>query len=167
MLHVIFVLLSLSLSAQAADVVFVELDHEGRRVELEPGGRFFHVAIRYKGRWLQAHPDGGVSLVNDIKPFGHRFTFLTSADPEPAKDFVDNWLGKPFDYSYSWVNPKANYCSRLVAQALGVPPQPMDFSAEVWKNHYVRPQGEAGISPDKLFAELKRRGYRETCEHLL
>jgi len=162
---VFFFVIFWAFPAFAAKVAFIEVDHQGRRIELEPGGRFFHVAIRYKGFWLQAHPHGGVSLVKDIKPYGDRFTFLEKTDEsEPAPEYVAKWLGKPFDYTYRWDHPAANYCTRLVAEALGVPPQPMDFSAAIWDRHFVRPQGEPGLSPDKLYVALLARGYRPTCE---
>jgi hypothetical protein len=152
----------------AADVLFIEVHQNGRPIQLEPGGRFFHVAIRYKGQWLQAHPHGGVSLVDDIRHYGDRFVMLSNPSvPEPADDYVRRWLGKPFDFTYNWFNEKANYCTRLAAEALGVPPQPMSFAADVWKRHFVRPEGEPGLSPDKLYAELLKRGFTPSCEDLL
>ena len=154
--------------AFSAQVVFIEVDQNGRRIELEPGGRFFHVAIRYGKYWLQAHPHGGVTLVKDIKPYGDRFTYLSDPSvPEPNADYVLRWLGKPFDYTYRWDNSEANYCTRLVAEALGVSPQPMDFSAAIWERHFVRPQGEPGLSPDKLYSALLERGFKPSCEGVL
>ena len=162
---VLFVVIFWLIPAFSAQVVFIEVDQNGQRIELEPGGRFFHVAIRYGEHWLQAHPHGGVSLVKDIKPYGHRFTYLNNpAVPDPAREYVQRWLGKPFDFTYRWDNPEGNYCTRLVAESLGIPPQPMNFSAAIWERHFVRPQGEPGLSPDKLYAALIARGFKPSCE---
>jgi len=166
----LILLLSVSLQvlprAFAAEVVFIEVHQNGHPLVLEPGGRFFHVAIRYNGKWLQAHPRGGVTLVKDIRPYGDKFVVLRNteiADPNPLPVFL--WLGKPFDYTYAWDNPEATYCSRLVAELLGVPPQPMSFAAEIWKNHFHKPEGEPGLSPDKLYKELLKRGFKVSpCE---
>lgn len=164
MLHTVIIVFLLTFScvpASAARVVFLELHQNGMPVALEPGGRFFHVAIQYREHWLQAHSHGGVSLVKDIRDYGDAFMVLDNpdcADPDPA--FVERWLGKPFDFSYAWENPKATYCTRLVADILRVPPQPMSFAADIWKHHYHKPDGEPGLSPDKLYAELLRRGFK-------
>ncbi len=172
MLHRIICLILLTflcVPALAARVVFIELHKDGKPVELEPRGSFFHVAIRYKGMWLQAHSQGGVTLVDDIRPYGDVFLVLENKDyPEPSDEFVKQWLGKPFDFGYTWDSPHSNYCSRLVAQVLGVPPQRMSFASAIWKDHYRKPLGKPGLSPDKLFHELLQRGFKAIpCQHEL
>lgn len=161
-----FLLLTfLSVPARSAEVAFIEVLQDGKPVQLEPGGRFYHVAIRYQGQWLQAHPHGGVTLVKDIRPYGDRFLIMENSEvPEPGPAQVARWLGKPFDFSYTWDNPKATYCTRLVAELLGVPPQLMTFKSEHWKNHFHKAEGEPGLSPDKLFKELVRQRYKPSCE---
>lgn len=156
-------------SGFAAEVVFVVGHRDGRLVQLEPDGRFFHVAIRYQGRWLQAHSHNGVELVDTILPFGDGFQILRHPDvPEPSSAQIEAWLGKGFDQSYSWDCATATYCTRLVANLLGVPPRPMTFDAEVWARYGMAPRGALGLSPDELHAELIARGFRPVsrCEYL-
>jgi hypothetical protein len=152
----------ISLPAHAADVAFLEAhDQNGKILELEPGGRFFHVAIRVGDQWLHAHPKGGVRLVSDLSPYGDAMTILRDnsvADPQLAR-FM-SWLGKPFDFAFSWSNSQATYCTRLVAELLDVPPQTMHYSSETWKMHAFRNDGAPGLSPDDLYRALWRRGYR-------
>ena len=161
-------LLSWSFSASAATVAFLELRHQGRRVELERSGRygdrFGHTAIRVGHRWLQAHPDGGVTLVDDIADYGYDVVVLTNVQwPDPSEAEVRAWLGKPFDHSYRWDNPDATYCSRLVADLLHVLPKPMTFAAPAWDSvRHAMPVGQPGVSPADIWDTLIARGFRET-----
>lgn len=165
---VCFLLLSWSFSSPAATVAFLELQRDGRRVELERGGRygdrFGHVAIRVGRQWLHAHPDGGVTLVDDIADYGFGVVVLTNVQwPDPSETEVRRWLGKPFDRKYRWNNPEATYCSRLVADLLHVLPEPMNFDAPVWDPvREFMPVGQLGVSPGDVWDALVARGFRET-----
>lgn len=172
MLALIVAIGMLSFTASAVEVAFLEFHNEdGRRVELEPGGRFVHVAIRIDGRWLHAHTHEGVALIDSLEEYGHRIIRLENPLlPDPKLDQFVYWLGKPFDMTYSWRNPKATYCTRLVAELLNVPPQPMQFASDHWRLASVKPIGEPGLSPDDLFRILKQRGFKESarsCEDFL
>jgi hypothetical protein len=161
----------ISLQAYAADVAFFEVhDKSGKPFQLEPGGRFMHVAIRYGDLWLHAHPKGGVSLIRDITMYGDETVILRdSRRPDPSFSTFVSWLGKPFDYSYRWGNPASTYCSRIVAEVLGIEPLIMDFSSEHWKLHLGRNEGGLGLSPDDLYKILREAGWLEVhdCERRL
>jgi len=160
MLHWAISLILFSITTWPAEVVFIEAHDQGRLIQLEPNGRFYHVAIRYQNQWLHAHPHRGVDLVEDITPYGDKFLVLhNSAVPDPSPEFVAAWLGKPFDRGYHWNNPIATYCTRLIAEILGVAPRPMWFEAPHWARHQGSRRGEPGLSPDELFKELIGRNF--------
>lgn len=152
----------------AAEVAFLELHSaDGRPVQLEPGGRFGHVAIRYRGQWLHAHPHCGVELTDSLEEYGDQVVVIKNeARPEPTDEQVLIWLGKPFDRTYRWDNPIATYCTRLVAELLGVKPTPMLFSSELWQNHFMRTVGTPGLSPDELYRALLEQDFhvQPNCE---
>lgn len=158
--------------ASAVEVAFLEFHtDDGQVVELEPGGRYLHVAIRVGGQWLHAHTHQGVVLVDTLEPYGHRIIRLVNHTiPDPKPEMVATWLGKPFDRTYSWYNPEATYCTRLVADLLGISPQPMTFASRHWKNSSMIPVGQLGLSPDDLFWILRTRGFSikaHDCEDFL
>jgi hypothetical protein len=162
MTHILFALF-ISMQAYAVDVAFLEVHGKnGKPLQLEPGGRFMHVAIRYGGLWLQAHPQGGVNLVRDIEMYGDVIVILRdSRRPDPRLSAFVSWLGKPFDYSYRWDNPAATYCTRMVAEVLGIKPLMMEFSSEHWKLHRSPNAGGLGLSPDDLYKILREDGWTE------
>src|SRR6266404_5567871 len=155
MAFLMFLNLYLGMNSHAAEVAFLEIhDRNGRPVQLEPGGRFMHVAIRIGDKWLHAHSRAGVELFDDLDEVGNRALILRNRSvPEPTWIDYQHWLGKSFDFRYSWTRPDATYCSRLVADLLGVAPLPMEFAAEIWKDHVYREEalGTKGLSPDDLF----------------
>jgi hypothetical protein len=157
-----------SLCSTAAEVAFLEVYYpDGERVQLEQGGHFAHIAIKYGKMWLHAHPDRGVDLVSDLHPFGIvRVILRNPSVPDPTAAQVERWLGKAFDYSFSWNHALATYCTRLVAEILGINPKPMSFMSGHWQYSRHKPIGQVGLSPDDLFAELLDRGYtfNDTCQ---
>lgn len=168
-------LLTLALTAfpaKSAEVAFIEYHNEfGQPVQLEPDGRFMHVAIRVGGFWFHAHTHEGVALVESLEKYGHRIVRLEHPGvPDPTPLQVLKWLGKPFDYTYDWRHPHATYCSRLVAEILKIEPRPMSFSAEHWRQSHHKPEGHLGLSPDDLYEILQARGFkpaRRDCEDFL
>lgn len=159
------ILLLVSFSTSAIEVAFLEVhDFNGRPLELEPGARFAHVLVRYKNKWLHSHPGlPGVALSDDPSEFGRVKSILIDPTlPEPDDKTVEFWLGKPFDHTFSWTNRNATYCTRLVAQILGVSPQPMRFEGAAWKRFPGPQPGGVGLSPDDLHAELLARDFRES-----
>jgi hypothetical protein len=165
------ILVAFALNAGAATVAFLELrDENGNTIQLEPGGRFGHVAIWLDGMWLHAHPERGVDLVFDIEEYGYDIEILVNNSwASPTWHQAYPWLGKPFDMQYRWNCLDATYCSRLVAELLGVPPRPMEFKSEIWARHTHRAVGELGLSPDELYKDLLLRGFRprKDCTLLL
>lgn len=160
-----------SASAYGATVAFLEMDwDDGRPVQLEPGGRFAHVAIKVGKKWLHAHTERGVDLVRDITVYGDRVTYLRNDSIEtPSLWRVNHWLGKPFDTAYRWGVSTSTYCTRIVAELLHIPPKPMQFKSDVWQRFGEAPVGQLGLSPDELYEELLARGFKPfvPCEDLL
>jgi hypothetical protein len=153
-------LLIICASAPAAQVAFLEVIEDGKTVQLEPGGQFFHVAIRYKDKWLHAHTYHGVSLVESLDRYGDNAVVLTNSNvPDPSDELVAKLLGRKFDFSFRWNDPESTYCTKLVAEILGVPPRPMTFAAPIWQTLPHGNSGELGLSPDELFHDLVNRGY--------
>lgn len=136
-------------------------------IRLEKNGwGFFHVAISYKGLWLHAHPDGGVQLSKNLDKFGEVIFILENEDvEEPKKKFVTSVLGLPFDELYDWESKDSYYCAKLLAGPLNLRPSPMSFQGPYWEKHFKSlglesPPKGLGISPDKVFDQLLKKGFR-------
>lgn len=146
-----------SISAVAkVQVAFIEMrNYHGQIIQLEPGGRFAHTAISFKGQWLQAHPIRGVELVSIelIREMGEIKELLTVTDVEELDHLrVQAMLGKPFDHGYLWDDDKI-YCSELVGKLLDLPTKPMVFS-DSWPLPYQQLNGLPGLSPDGAYEAL-------------
>ena len=161
----------ISAQALASEVAFLEVNgRDGKPIQLEPGGRFMHVAIRYKSQWLHAHAQGGVELVDSLKGFGDKILYLENPNiPDPAYEDFEYWLGRRFDYTYTWGNPIATYCTRLLAELLNIEPAGMNFDSGHWGLHAYREEaiGKVGLSPDDLYKILIDLGYNPECERRL
>jgi hypothetical protein len=144
-------------SFASVQVAFLEIrDAKGNLVQLEPGGRFAHVAISYQGQWLEAHPYFGVHLVSfeTLKKMGTIALILdlpNTLELDPSQ--VEPLLGKAFDREYSWSDEKY-YCSELVGKILKLKPEPMIFDPSLWPPEYQNYNGEMGLSPDEIFRML-------------
>jgi len=144
-------------------VAFIEIrDRHGNIHQLEPGGRFSHIAISYKGRWLHAHPYRGVELVDsaDLEKIGALTQVSLPEYPELTSDMLKTYLHKPYGSEFSW-SDETYYCSKLVGKILGMNPEPMSFDAEVWKKTNLR--GDVGLSPDDIYQKI-RGPQRPRCE---
>lgn len=143
------------------DIAFIPMrDHNGNIVEFEQGGQFGHIAVSYKGLWFHSHPKRGVELTKNLKEFGNEFIVLTSDDyNEPSENFVKAQLGKPFSYLKPWEDEKYQYCSKLIAQAFGIPPTEMTFSGPGWQGRKDLPRGALGASADKLYRTFLDLGF--------
>ena len=148
-------LLSFEASAQVY-VAFIEVrTPDGKLVQFEPGSRFAHSAISYKGYWLHSYPPRGVELTtfDQLQKIG-TVTIVPLKNVAPLTQAeVSKYLGKPFDYYYSW-NDDSIYCSELIAKLLRIKPVPMDFSAPIWPKNYKKFHGMPGMSPDGLARSL-------------
>lgn len=144
------------------EVVFFELYDKGKRVELEAGGQYYHVAIKTEAGWLHSHPGAeGVTFLKDLSQISKKFVILENPNAKAVSLMdVHRYLGLPFDFFYRWNDERTSYCSKLVAQILGIPPKPMSFSSEHWGQAFGIERGEVGLSPDDLFDALLERGYR-------
>lgn len=149
------------LSFAKVELAFIEIrTPAGNLVQLEPGGRFAHIAIAYGDKWLHAYPARGVEIVTlaELERIGKvadRITLPKVPDLTEAK--IAPYLGKPYDWRYSWTNDKI-YCSELVAKLIGMEPTPMNYDGPAWND---RPNpgnaGELGISPDDIYWRLRPR----------
>lgn len=160
-------LIALPALARPTRVAFLELPGpDGRRMELEPGNRFAHTALAYNGRWLEADPWAGVTLVPfaTLQKMALSITILEHPEgPEVDPARVREWMHRPFDPDYTWDNDKL-YCTELIAKLLGVAPHPMRFDAPHWPPAWRARAGQPGISPDLLYTDLLKMGFRLTNE---
>lgn len=149
------ILFSFSVQAKVM-VAFIQMrDYYGNVIQLEPGARFAHSAISYKGQWLQAHPYRGVELVtiDKIQKMGEILEYLEVQNLEELDEAkVNVMLGKPFDHGYIWDDEKI-YCSELIAKLLDLAPKPMVFS-QAWPASYQALNGLPGLSPDGVYQIL-------------
>lgn len=142
-------------------VAFVEVQRpDGYRWEIEPGERFAHVAISYKGVWLHTDLMRGVVLSPNLNSIGS-ITEILSLDSvsEPDEFWVNSVIGKPYDFEFDWANDEQLYCSELVAKALNIEPRSMDFSGDHWSAKTKQRAGYPGLSPDEVYSILKSQGW--------
>lgn len=125
----------------------------GQSLQLEDNGRYFHIAIKYRDKWLHAHPYRGVELIefSKLKSLGRISSILVIKNLRSLKEQdVIKYLGKDYDSEFSWSDEKI-YCSELIAKLLNIPPQEMSFLSPAWPVHYHRYNGQLGISPDDIY----------------
>lgn len=156
----LFTLLNGLTSEAKVTVAFLQIrNYKGDVVQLEPGGRFAHVAISYQGMWLHAHPYRGVEMVtiDKIRQIGEIQEWIEISDLEDLEHKkVDKLLGKPFDHGYLWDDEKI-YCAELIAKLIDLQPTPMIFNTEAWPKEYEKLNGLPGMSPDDIFEILSAR----------
>lgn len=159
-LTVLFILLTALRAWSAPQVAFIEVrNHKGDLVRLEPGGRFAHVAIRYRGLWLHTHPFRGTELTTtkEIEKIGRIIEVIEAKGfPDLNPKMVEGLLGRPYDSEFSWDDERL-YCSELVAKLLLIAPRPMYFDPKLWPEKYWRRNGEPGQSPDSLYLMMAKR----------
>lgn len=152
---VAIIFFSLSVQAKVYVALIQMKDYYGNVVQLEPGGRFAHSAISYKGQWLQAHPYWGVQLttIENVRKMGEIQEIIEVPNLEELDEAkVNEMLGKPFDHDYVWDDEKI-YCSELIAKLLDLAPKPMVFS-DSWPASYQALNGQPGLSPDGVYQIL-------------
>jgi len=141
---------------------FKWVDTDGKLVQIEPDGKFGHVAIAYEDKWLHAHVFRGVELADSLEKIGivSEVLKLDIAAPLTAEE-IEPLLGLPYDRLYLWQNPEGTYCSKLVGKLLGLTPKPMSFSTSYWKQFKkLPPKDEPGLSPDDVYEALIKSGYK-------
>ena len=151
-----------AVSAHASvQVAFLEFyTPEGKLVQLEPGGRFAHVAISYRGGWLHSHPFRGVEVITTegLSRMG-KITSVVNLPQlkEIPETTAARFLGRPYDAEFSWSDEKV-YCSELIAKIFGLTPEPMHFDPKLWPEKYRKLEGLPGLSPDKVYRRLLKVG---------
>lgn len=156
MKYLISVLISIfGFSASAlTEIAFIEMYHsDGQPIQLEPNGKFAHIAISYQGLWMHAHPRLGVVLQNskELESLGKIKAVMKIHENKPVDmAFLQESLGKAYDRGFAWDDQKI-YCSELVGKALGIPPKPMYFDPKLWPPNYQKLNGLPGLSPDDIY----------------
>ncbi len=143
-------------------VAFIEIrDKNGNLHQLEPGGRFAHIAISYHGQWLHTHPYYGVELIDTatLEKMGLLTFVEIPRQAELTTEELQKYLGRPYDHGYSWES-EGYYCSKLVGKILQMKPEPMHFTANAWKHPPRAAQLSAGLSPDDIFRQILTRHYQ-------
>jgi hypothetical protein len=162
-LFLMLIILAHTICLAATDVAFIEIrDYHNQIIQLEPNGRFAHVAISYNGQWLHAHPIRGVEIVSqkEIEKIGRFKSIVSLPDVNIETEKVRRFLGKHYDAGYEWTEQSV-YCSELVGKLLELAPEPMSFKASLWANRYLHMRGQPGLSPDDVYRILIGRGYKE------
>lgn len=160
--------LSTSVYANVEVAFFEYRTSSGQVISVEPGGQFYHVAVRYQNSryrnsryqngWLHAHPFYGVVLEPDIHKVGQLVSVLSLDQnlSDHQLEQIEKEIGKKFSMSDDWSDSTSTYCSKLVANILNIKPTLMK-NGQGW-----------GISPDDLYHELKAQHFSEkkSCEKL-
>src|SRR5690606_32020109 len=96
-----------TLSFADISVAFFEArDAEGQLLQLESDGRFFHVAVSYRGGWVHAYPRRGVEWVTSLSEIGAPQVVLRhKRHPQLRDEDVLPLIGMPFDLTYTWEDP--------------------------------------------------------------
>jgi hypothetical protein len=158
-----FLFFCVSSSATVSVAFFEMYDHRQQRVELEKGGRFYHVAISTEAGWLHVSPKDGVELFESLDQVALKTVVLTDETrPTLSLQDIAPYLNLPFDYGYRWNSKNSTYCSKLVANLLKIKPLPMTFESSHWKWAQLPSRRGKGLSPDDLYAALKgRKNFKE------
>lgn len=141
------------------EIAFLEVyDFQGRLIQYEPGSRFGHTALRVGELWLQSYPGEGVKFVTweELQKRG-KVAAVLRIPVRLDLSRIAPYLGRPFDFGYTW-SDEALYCSELIAKILQIPPEPMQFNRDVWPPSYWPLEGQAGMSPDKIYHKLRGPG---------
>lgn len=153
-----------SKSHAAIDVVFLQLkDYQGNIIQMEENGKYAHIAISFKGRWLHANPVRGVELITEqeLSSLGSIERIIHLTDKADLDEItVNKYLGRPYDPDFLWSDEKI-YCAELVAKLLDLPPQPMNFNSPVWGEKFKHRTSDLGLSPDDIYKSLKDKGYHD------
>ena len=172
LLRILFALAGTSFHVHAATVAFLELTKpDGEVVRLgdtvdgaAPTTHFAHVAVRIGTQWVHAYPGRPVEVIAGLGGISQKIVYLHNPDvPMPTLAQVQPWLGRKFDRQYRWDSEDATHCSRFASNlvAADIAPSPMSFAGETWRHAGPLPRGAMGLGPNKLFAELKKRHWRE------
>jgi hypothetical protein len=140
---------SLDSKAQTTVYFFEYRMPNGQVYSFDPGGRFYHAALKVQDQILEAHPFYGARLTGDLDKVGHLVAILHSK--KTVKNFeakVQAQLGKAFNLYSAWDDPNSTQCSKLIGQIIGVSPVPVEG-------------GNISLSPDTLYRELKKRGFKD------
>jgi len=140
---------SLSAKAETTVYFFEYRMPNGQVYSFDPGGRFYHAALKVHDQILEAHPFYGARLTGDLSKVGHLVAILQSK--KNVKNFdakVQAELGKAFNLYSPWDDPNSTQCSKLIGQIIGVSPVPVEG-------------GNISLSPDTLYRELKKRGFKD------
>ena len=140
---------SLGVKAQTTVYFFEYRMPNGQVYSFDPGGRFYHAALKYKDQVLEAHPFYGAHLTSDLDKVGHLVAILQSK--KSVKNFdekVQAQLGKAFNLYSPWDDPTSTQCSKLIGQIIGVSPVLVEG-------------GNISLSPDTLYRELKKHGFKD------
>ncbi len=149
-----------SKSFATVEVAFFQVkDEHGKIYSSEPGGQFYHSAVKTDMGWVEVHVYYGVHVATDNIYQRKEFTLslINNELPGITESQVKEWLGKPFDYTFNWSTQNSSYCSKLVANLLDPNILPLPFQS----SEYVYPSGKrikysdtVGLSPDDLYKIL-------------
>lgn len=146
LLCLILILFSLSAQSAQVQVYFFELrDTDNSLLSFEKDGKFWHVAMKYGDRILEAHPFYGVRLTDSFQDMGALASHVILEVPLSEAEIserVQSELGKKFHLKSEWNDLNTTQCSKLIAKILGLRPT-------------ILINGKETFSPDSLFLKLQ------------
>jgi len=140
-------------------------DHTAERVELVPGGKFYHIAIQIEGVWYHASPYNGVERLESLFDLSKENILVSDVLEHREKlvffDDIKPYLGQGFDYMYDWECKDRTDCTKYVAKLLSIPPTLATFEGEHWQASYIKLDKSLryGVSPDELYSALLKKGF--------
>ncbi|MCB0357375.1 MAG: hypothetical protein KDD40_10225 [Bdellovibrionales bacterium] len=161
--------LAVAKPAQKVRVAFLVFhDHKGKIVQLEPQGRFGHVAISYKNGWVHSYRGRRVEWVEDLSRFGHVALIVDVEQvPENIEDNLIEQFGKPYSLESEWEDPNATHCAKLVGQVLELAAKPTNWSTSFWQFNPLKKYPRRSLSPDDIYEYLMANNKINLCETLL
>lgn len=155
-LSIFLILFFVFQSQGAVEVAFFQyIDQNGKVLSFEENGIFFHTAIKTKDGWLSAGIFG-VRLDKDIKDVSANLAVIIK-NPNMktiTKTDYEKYLGLPFDREFKWNDQTSTYCSKLVANILGIEPQPLSNTSIKTDLGTIVFNDTVGISPDEIYKIL-------------
>ncbi len=140
-------------------------DHTAERIELIPGGKYFHVAIQIEGIWYHASPYSGVERLESLFDLSKEGIFVSDVLEHMQNlvffDDIKPYMGQGFDYMYDWECTDRTDCTKYVSKLLGIPPTLATFEGEHWQASYIKLDESLryGVSPDELYVALLKKGF--------
>lgn len=149
-----FFILLTNRSVQAeVSVAFFKYALNGQEQQLGINAEFYHTAILVDGKWVSADILTGVTISDHLPTKYELIATITIDNLHIPIESITHYSKKRFNLFAVWKNPFETNCSNMVGEILELIPTPMSFDQKLYPGRKL-PNGELGISPDKIFEQL-------------